>query len=330
MARTQSLQPRSGRVGVLLNPASGRGRGRAVREQVFSGLAAARFDVLDLSGRDLATATARARTGLALGLDALIVVGGDGIVHAGVNVVAGTGVPLGIVAAGSGNDIARDLGLPVHDVPDSLRMIAEALAARRGGRPGPDGEGLRLLDAVGVSRPGGVVEHWYLAVLSCGIDAAVNARANEMTWPSGASRYLRALAVELTHYRPFGYRVTMDGSVWESDGALVAVANTRCFGGGLRIAPDAAADDGLLDVVLAEGLSRSELLRVFPRLYRGTHVRHPGVSVRRARSVLIEPLLSRGAPPPAAFADGELLASLPLQCDLHPRAVGVLARTLES
>lgn len=315
----------TGRIGVLLNPTSGNGRGRGMREKVFSGLAADGFDVVDLSGPDLATATARARTGLTLGLDALVVVGGDGMVHAGVNVVAGTGVPLGIVAAGTGNDIARDLALPTHDVSGALAVVRDALAAR-GRRPGASGAGVRMLDAVGVSRPGGVVEHWYLAVLSCGLDAAVNARANTLRWPSGGGRYVRAVAAELGGFAPYGYRVTMDGEVWESDGTLVAVANTRLFGGGLRIAPDAAPDDGWLDVVFASGLPRRTLVPLFLRLYRGGHLRHPAVHVRRARSVLIEPSPERGAVPPLAFADGEPLLALPLQCDLHPRAVGVLAR----
>ncbi|MFC7406709.1 diacylglycerol/lipid kinase family protein [Georgenia alba] len=319
----------AGRVGVVLNPTSGKGRGRSIRDQVFDGLAADGFQVYDLSGPDLPAATARARTGLTLGLDALVAVGGDGMVHAGVNVVAGTGVPLGVVAAGTGNDIARALHLPVHDVTASLGTIREALAARRDGHRGPDGEGVRMLDAVGVSRPGGVVEHWYLAVLSCGIDAAVNARANAMTWPRGSARYVRALMNELRTFEPFGYRVTMDGEVWESAGTLVAVANTRLFGGGLKIAPDATPDDGLLDVVYADGLTRAQVLAVFPRLYTGAHVDHPAMHVRRARSVLIEPVPSLGAVPPQAFADGEPLFSLPVQCDLHPRAVGVLARTLD-
>lgn len=315
---------RTGRVGLVLNPSAGRGRAALVREEVLAGLHAAGLEVLDLCGDTLELAVTRARAGLAQGPDALVVVGGDGMVHLGVNVVAGTGVPLGIVAVGSGNDVARDLGLPVHDVAASVALVRDALAAlHRAPRSGP-APGVRQLDAVAVSRPGGPVDRWYMAVLSCGIDAAVNDRANKMRWPSGGGRYVRALAAELRRFRPFGYRVTMDGVVWEGAGTLVAVANTRSFGGGMLIAPDAAPDDGLLDVVVADGLSRAELLAIFPRLYRGTHVTHRAVQVRRARSVLIEPLPERGAVPPVAFADGERLAALPVQCDLHPRAVAVL------
>ncbi|PFG38024.1 diacylglycerol kinase (ATP) [Georgenia soli] len=326
----------TGRVGLVLNPTSGRGRGAKVRERVTAGLAAAGLDAVDLSGPDLAAATSRARAGLAQGLDALVVVGGDGMVHLGANVVAGTGVPLGIVAVGTGNDVARDLGLPVHDVDASLALVRDGLAAlagvttaeRSATSDGPAAAGVRMVDAVAVSRPGGPTEHWFMAVFSCGIDAAVNDRANRMTWPADGGRYVRALLAELGGFRPFGYRVTMDGEVWEGDGTLVAVANTRSFGGGLLIAPDAEPDDGFLEVVIADGLRRGQLLRIFPRLYRGTHVSHPAVQVRRVRSVLIEPLLSRGAAPPVAFADGERLDALPLQCDLHPRAVGVLTRSL--
>ncbi|UNX53191.1 diacylglycerol kinase family lipid kinase [Georgenia sp. TF02-10] len=307
---------RTGRVGVVVNPTAGRGRGARVAADVRAGLAAAGLQPLDLSGTDVGDALARARQGLAQGLDALVLVGGDGVVHLGANAVAGTGVPLGLVAVGTGNDIARDLGLPVRDVGASLDVLRSALA--------PGLVRSRELDAVAVSRPGGLVTHWYLAVLSCGIDAAVNARANRLRWPAGGGRYVRALTAELGAFRPFGYRVTMDGEVWEGDGTLVAVANTSCFGGGMRIAPDAEPDDGLLDVVLADGLPRATLLRVFPRLYRGSHVRHPAVQVRRARSVRIEPLPERGAVPPPAMADGETLDALPLQCDLHPRAVSVL------
>nr|KEP23221.1 diacylglycerol kinase [Georgenia sp. SUBG003] len=329
-------------MGLVLNPTSGRGRGAKVRDRVVAGLAGAGLDAVDLSGTDLAAAVSRARAGLAQGLDALVVVGGDGMVHLGANVVAGTGVPLGVVAVGTGNDVARDLGLPVHDVDASLAVIRDGLASLSTGTSSAAGStaqgssaterlgpaGVRMVDAVAVSRPGGPTEHWYMAVFSCGIDAAVNDRANRMTWPSDGGRYVRALLAELGAFRPFGYRVTMDGEVWEGDGTLVAVANTRSFGGGLLIAPDAEPDDGLLEVVIADGLRRSELLRIFPRLYRGTHVSHPAVQVRRARSVVVEPLLSRGAAPPVAFADGERLDALPLQCDLHPRAVGVLARSL--
>ena len=116
---------------------------------------------------------------------------------------------------------------------------------------------------------------WYLGVLSCGFDAAINARANEMTWPKGSGRYVRALAAELGRFRPYGYRVTLDDSVWESAGTLVAVANIPWIGGGLKIAPDAVVDDGLLDVVVAGPFTKPGVVKIFPGIYQGKHVGHP-------------------------------------------------------
>jgi diacylglycerol kinase (ATP) len=304
-------------VGLVVNPTAGKGRGTRVHSRVAGALAAVGLEPVDLSGADVERAVGNARAGLTRGLDALVVVGGDGMVHLGVNALAGTGVPLGIVAVGSGNDVARDLDLPVGDVEASVAVVRDALA---------DPAGVRRLDAVAVSRPGGPTAHWYMASLSCGLDAAVNERANTMSWPAGGARYVRALLAELGSFRPYGYRVTLDGQVWQGEGTLVVVANTPSFGGGMRIAPDAEPDDGLLDVVLARGLSRTALLRLFPRIYPGTHLTHPAVEVRRARSVLVEPLEAVGARPPTAFADGERLDDLPLQCDVHPGAVGVLVR----
>lgn len=303
------------RVGVVANPTAGHGRARRVIADVHRGLTTAGHRVVDLSGSSYGQALARSRAGLAAGLDAVVVVGGDGMAHLGANVLAGTGVPLGIVAVGSGNDVAAALGLPVHDVPAALDTLRRGLT---GGR-------VREVDAVAVSTPGGATRRWYLSALCTGIDAAVADHATRLRWPSGGGRYVRALLAELTAFTPYGYRITADGHTWEQAATLVTVANTSMFGGGMRIAPDARPDDGLLDLVVADGVSRSTLVRVFPRIYAGRHLGHPAVSVRRVRSVRVEPCTAMGANPPAAVADGERVTALPLQCDVHPAALRVLA-----
>lgn len=308
------------RVGVVGNPTAGHGRAARAVGTVRSSLAADGRQVLDLSGRDFADALARARSALADGLDALVVVGGDGMVHLAANVLAGTSVPLGIVAVGSGNDIAAALGLPVHDVPAALGVIDQAL--QRGG--------VRRIDAVAVSVPGEATDRWYVSSLCAGLDAAVAAHSARLSWPRGRGRYVRAVFAELSAFTPYGYRITADGETWELDATLVTVSNTPLFGGGMKVAPGAVPDDGLLDLVVARGLPRRTVPRLFPLLFSGRHVDHPAVEVRRARSVRLEPLTSRGANPPVAFADGERLAALPLQCDVHPRALGVLTHTLEA
>ena len=298
-------------VGLVVNPSAGSGEGTAVGRRAHRLLERAGHEVHDLSAPSLAQATDRARQ--AQGLDALVVVGGDGMVHLGVDVVAGTDVPLGIVATGTGNDIARALHLPRGNVDRAVEVVDRALAT-----------GPRRIDAVRVTTTDGTHLDWYAGVLSCGLDAAVNARANTLTRLPGHLRYLAALGPELARFRPYGYRVDVDGRTWESAGTLVAVANTGWFGGGLPVAPDARPDDGLLDVVVAGPLTRTAALGIFPTIYRGRHVHHPRVEVLRGRRVTVEPLPARGVAPPPAFADGEHVAPLPLVAEVVPGALLVL------
>ncbi|KRD45828.1 diacylglycerol kinase [Cellulomonas sp. Root930] len=300
-------------VGLVINPTAGRGRGTQAGRRAHEILRSRGHKVEDLSASTLARATDRARAAAVQGLDALVVVGGDGMVHLGANVVAGTGLPLGIVAAGTGNDVARSLDLPRGDVEASVEAIEHGLL-----------DGPRRVDAVRVGSPEHAAHEWYLGVLSCGFDAAINARANEMTWPKGSARYVRALRAELGRFRPYGYRVTLDDRVWESAGTLVAVANTPWFGGGFKIAPDAGVDDGLLDVVVAGPFTRTGVLKIFPGIPQGKHVTHPAVDVYRSRSVLIEPLTELGPTPPVAFADGERIGPLPLRVTVDPGALSIL------
>ncbi|MGW6130543.1 diacylglycerol/lipid kinase family protein [Cellulomonas sp. NPDC055163] len=304
------------RLGVVVNPTAARGRGARVGAGTIAQLRARGHTVLDLSAPDAERARAAARHAAVEGLDALVVVGGDGMVHLGANVVADTDLPLAIVPAGTGNDLARALGIPRRGVEEHVAAIERGLAA-----------GARSIDAVSVGPPEHTAREWYLGVLSCGIDAAVNARANALTWPRGSGRYVRALAGELARFRPYGYRLTLDDVVWESAGTLVAVANAPWFGGGVHIAPGALLDDGLLDVVVAGPFTKAGVVRIFPGMYAGKHVTHPAVQVLRSRSVLIEPVERLGAEPPHAFADGERLGPLPLHADVHPGAVRVLGGT---
>ncbi len=301
-------------LGVIVNALAGSGGGDAVGRRVRDLLAAAGHRVVDISAPTLAQATDQARAAATADLAGLVIVGGDGAVHLGVNIVAGTRLPLGIVPAGTGNDIARALDIP-GDTDAAVAEILGALATRP-----------RTLDAVRVGRPDAAAYEWFVAVLSCGLDAAVNATANTYRFPQGHARYLRAILAELPRFRPYGYRVRLDHETWESGGTLVAVANTPWIGGGLKIAPDADPEDGLLDVVVAGPFTRTGVVGIFPRLYHGTHVDHPRVQVFRSRSVTIEPVPSLGPHPPVAFADGERIGPLPLRVEAVPGALTVLHR----
>lgn len=299
-------------LGVVVNPVAGKGRGSGTGRRALAALRARGHRVEDLSATDLLTATAHARRAAVAGLDALIVIGGDGLVHLGAQVVAETGLPLGIVPAGTGNDVARSLELP-RGLDAQLAAIEHGLA-----------EGPRPIDAVRVGPTRHSAREWYLGALSCGVDAAVNARANAMSWPRGSARYVRALVAELGGFRPYGYRVTTDEGVWESAGTVVVAANGPWIGGGIKVAPDARIDDGLLDVVVAGPFSKSGVVRIFPGMYTGRHLRHPAVQVMRTTRLLVEPMPPLGGMPPDAHADGERIGPLPLEAVVEPGAVQAL------
>ena len=300
------------RIALLSNPSSGRGRHAAADDVARQVLIEAGHEVLHVRGSSYEQARHAGRALLGDGprrnVEALVVVGGDGMVHLGVDIVATSGVPLGIVATGTGNDIARHFGLPSRDAAASTRLINQALS----------GEGaIKATDAIYASRPDGTLlapqRRWSLAVVSAGVDAAVNARANTLTWPAREGRYVRALAAELAALAPYGYRVTTDEGTWEGPALLLAVANTRYVGGGMDLAPQADPADGLLEVLRLDPVSRARLIALFRRLSQGTHLTDPAVHVERSRSVIIEALDERTGrdrglrPPPHPFADLSLI-----------------------
>lgn len=202
------------RIGLLVNPTAGRHRGEQVGTRVADLLEAAGREVIDLTGLDAARAEAKARAAIAGGdIDLLVVAGGDGAAGLGANLCAHTDVPLGVVAVGTGNDNARELGLPVHDVAASVERILAG--------------GTRRIDLGRVTTTGGEHVRDFLGVLSCGFDAVVNERANRMVWPRGPQRYNLAILRELPVFGPIHYELTIDGREREIDGMLVCIANGR-------------------------------------------------------------------------------------------------------
>lgn len=292
-------------VGLLVNPVAGKGRGASYGERARRRLVADGHEVVDLSEGDAETAGARAAAAVASdAVDVLVVVGGDGMVHLGANLVAGTSTPLVIVAAGTGNDNARELGLPLHD-PETAAALVERGSPRR-------------LD-LGRATPmqGGPPRH-FLGVLGGGFDSVVTQRAHSLRWPRGPRRYELAVLLELPRFRPIPYVVTVDERRIETEAMLVAVGNGPAFGGGMRICPEASYDDGLLEVCLVHAVSIPRFLRIYPSVFRGTHVRQPEVEMLRGRHVRLE------APGVVSQADGESFLRLPLQIDVAPGALTVM------
>lgn len=291
---------------VAVNPMAAFGHRRDVGPRVVERLRDAGHTVVAVDEANIELLRREVARAVEEGTDALVVVGGDGMANLGINIVAGTEVPLGIVPSGTGNDLADGLGIPVGDTEAAIDGLLTAL-----GRPP------REIDA-GLIRHGELTT-WFGCVLSAGFDATVNERANLMTRPRGRSRYVFALLRELATLHPRPYRITVDGEVLETEAMLVSVANNRSLGGGMRIAPGADLADGRLDLFVVTRMSRPRFLRVFPKVFAGEHTDLPEVSLRPLGTVRIE---AEGV---IAYADGERIGPLPLEVSVVPSALRVLA-----
>jgi len=293
----------SSEITLFVNPAAGRGRGARAAQPAARALRAAGFGVRTVVGVDADDALARAREAVDGGTGALVAVGGDGMLSLALQAVAGTDTPLGVVAVGTGNDFARVNGLPVRDPAAAGAVVADALKEGRS----------RELDL------GRIGTRWFGTVLATGFDSRVNDRGNRLRWPIGRFRYDLAMLAELAALRPIPYRMTLDDSdERELEATLIAVGNGSSYGGGMRICADAVMDDGLFDVCVVGPCSRSTLLRVFPRVYRGTHPSHPVVTVHRAARITL------AADDVTGYADGERVGPLPLTARTVPGALRLL------
>ena len=284
---------------LVVNPVSGRRRAPSIAEHVGARLARAGHRTQLIAGTDGPSSRRLLQQAIGAGIDGVVVVGGDGALHDVLDLVAGTDLLFGLIPAGTGNDTARSLGVPTKDVDAAVDLL---LAGH-----------VRTID---LARTG--TTH-VATVIASGFDSKVNERANEMTWPRDNMRYNLAIVAELRSFEPLPFTLTLDGTTIEREAMLVAVGNGPSFGGGLRICEGAVIDDGLLDVVVINPVSKGKLLRVFPLLYRGTHVTLPEFERHLVREVTLS------SPGIVAYGDGERLGPLPLTASVHPGALHVLA-----
>ncbi|WP_159928054.1 MULTISPECIES: YegS/Rv2252/BmrU family lipid kinase [Nocardia] len=306
------------RITVVTNPRSGHGRGGDAASAAIARFRAGGAEVTEVCAPSVAETVRQVRDSIA-GVggappDAVVCVGGDGLINVTLPAVAETGVALGMIPAGTGNDLARELGVPTDDP-----LAAAALVLR--GRT-------RTIDLGRIDAPGQPM--WFATVIGTGFDARVTLRANEMRWPKGRLRYTVAALAEISGRFTVPYRVELEGAVTdgltnpgegallETEAVMVAVGNTRTYGGGMLICPDAIMDDGLLDLTVVGALSRVEMLRLLPALSAGKRRDHPEVKQFRAAAVT---LTAAGAP---ATADGEPAGTLPITIRAVPGALTVL------
>ena len=292
---------------VIVNPTAGGGRAARLVPWLHERLARrpdARVEVTGQAGdaERWAAAFERVEAGR------IVAVGGDGTVQEVANGIMASGqdgVSLGIVPVGTGNDLARSLGLPRDPA------AAWTVAIGRGERP------VDLMRATS----GDGRQRWFGSAGGIGFDAQVAAAmAKRSAWQRGRAAYLVTTLSELLRFDNRSVDLELDGATTTARVLFVAIANGEYYGGGMRIAPGARVDDGMLDLCVVGDISRLTALGQLANLYRGTHINHAQVEMRRGRSVTIS-----GDPATLVHLDGEPFGGLPLSIDLHPARLIVAA-----
>jgi diacylglycerol kinase (ATP) len=304
---TAGIRREIGWVTLLTNPASGHGNAPHAAERAVAQFQRRGVDVVEIVGRDADHARRLIDETVAKGTDALVIAGGDGIISLALQALARSDVPLGIIPAGTGNDHAREYGLPTGDPEAAANVVADGW--------------VETVD-LGHIR-GSDTEKWFGTVMAAGFDSLVSDRANRMRWPHGRMRYNLAMLAELSQLRLLPFRLVLDGGLNSGDVivtnlTMAAFGNTRSYGGGMLICPTADHADGQLDITMVHSDSRTRLVRLFPTVFKGTHIDLPNVTTARAKSVAVE------CPGINAYADGEFACPLPVEVEAVGGALKIL------
>ena len=283
---------------LLVNPSAGGGRAAKLLPQLEGALRARSLDHRLVLTTSLEHGCEEARKVAAAG-EIPVVMSGDGLIGQVGGVLAGGDVPMGVIPGGRGNDLARVLGIPA-EIPGAVDLLAA----------GPT----RAIDV------GEVNDRRFLGVASCGFDSEANRIANQARFVKGNLVYLYAALRALAAWKPARFELALDGDPRSFSGYSVAAANSKAFGGGMFIAPDAELDDGKLDIVWISDHAKLRYLANLPTVFKGRHVENEEVTVLRAAEVSISAVR-----PFAVYADGDHLADLPATIRVLPRALNVIA-----
>jgi diacylglycerol kinase (ATP) len=280
---------------VVVNPKAGLGAAASLATQVVGFLQSRAITYRMISPNSGVETKALTREALQSGLVTKVLsVGGDGLFHLLLQLAIEFEIPLAIAPGGTGNDFYRTLGWFDRELNDNLEHLISTDPI--------------LVDI-------GVVDGEYFgAVLSSGFDSVVNERANKMKWPKGPAKYNAAIALEFAKFKAIDFKIFADEKILEVDAMLIAIGNGQSYGGGMRVCPNADLQDGLLDIMILHPVSKLEFMKVFPTVYKGTHIEHPQVEVIRAKRVRIESSA-------IAYADGERIGQLPVQVESLPQTL---------
>lgn len=274
---------------VAVNPHSGIGKGARLAQVVTNFLELKSQPYIRVEGSSAKALTKQLNNLLDSGsYRGVISVGGDGLAHLVFQSCIPRKVPFAIVPAGTGNDFVRTLGWSLENVEAFLTQVLST-------------------DPTSIDM--GVVDNeWFGAILSTGFDSVVNERANSLRWPKGPQRYNAAIALELPKFQPLEYHIEADTHSFTTKAMLIAVGNGKSYGGGMYVCPQAQLRDGLFDVMVLEPVSKVEFLRVFPKVYSGSHITHPKVKIIRTKKIKI-------SAEAIAYADGERIGPAPITAE---------------
>ena len=219
----------------------------------------------------------------------VIAVGGDGLVNLCIQHLAQSGLTLGVIPAGTGNDFARAVGVNKMSMTEIFNLYTRTDPVK--------------IDLGHVKSS--TNEKWFVQVLSTGFDAEVNSRANKIKRPKGKSKYTIATVRTLARFKPINYKIDIDSRKFDQSAMLFTIANGETYGGGMRICPGASNSDGIFELLLVRPVSRFVLLTIFPKVFKGNHIPHQKIDTYRAKVVTI-------SAPTSAYADGEYVANLPI------------------
>ena len=283
---------------LAINPTSGRGKGSVVGQQVANFLSERKIQYRIVTGANALQFQENLRKESS-SASLIIAVGGDGLLHMAIQIAAHENLPLVTIPAGTGNDFVRALGWDPEKPLEPLWAAINSSAT--------------FIDL------GNVDGEYFGAIASTGFDSLVNERANKMRFPKGPAKYNVAMALELPRFQPLQYKFVIDGKSYEREAMLIAAGNGNSYGGGMLVCPNADLQDGLLDLMILNPVSKREFVMIFPSVYEGKHIEHPQVEIIRAKEIYIEA-------DAICYADGERVGPMPATISVVEKALATWRR----
>ncbi len=289
---------------LVLNAKSGKGKAALLAEEFIEEAKPHFWEIVSIDLDSAEKTRAVLKEQLQSGsIDSVIAVGGDGLVHMVIQEVSGSDIVLGVLPAGTGNDFFRESGLGENPVSQLITAISTSSHKR--------------IDTGNIKS--GSLDRSFVQILSTGFDSLVNKKANSYKFNIGKFKYTLATLQILLRFKPIEYTVTTNQGVRTLKAMLIAMANGRSYGGGMLISPYSSRDDGIFDVMILHPVSKFELLRVFPKVFKGKHVTHRAVDFIRCKDISLKGNFE-------TYADGEFVTAEEISVSIQTSSLSVWSK----